>query len=137
MFAVIRTGGKQYRVVANDLIRIEKLTADKGATVAFDEVLAIGDADSSTLGAPTVAGASVTGEVVAQTRNDTVIIFKKRRRKNYRRKNGHRQPVTMVRITEIAGPGGKRVSAKDAAPKAKKVSKKKAAASADAAAAQE
>ena len=106
MFAIIRTGGKQYRVVANDLIRIEKLPGEAGSTIAFDDILAVGNGETSTLGSPTVAGASVTGEVVAQTRNDTVIVFKKRRRKNYRRRNGHRQPVTLVRITEIAGPGG-------------------------------
>ncbi len=137
MFAIIRTGGKQYRVVANDLIRIEKLPGEAGSTIAFDDILAVGDGETSTLGSPTVSGASVTGEVVAQTRNDTVIVFKKRRRKNYRRRNGHRQPVTLVRITEIAGPGGMRASSKDAAPKARKITKKKAAAAAEAGAAQE
>lgn len=137
MFAIIRTGGKQYRVVANDLIRIEKLPGEAGSTIAFDDILVVGNGETSTLGSPTVSGASVTGEVVAQTRNDTVIVFKKRRRKNYRRRNGHRQPVTLVRITEIAGPGGMRASSKDAAPKPRKITKKKAAAAAEAVAAQE
>ena len=99
MFAVIKTGGKQYKVAENDVIDVEKLDAEEGATVAFDAVLAVGDR----VGAPLVAGASVSGEVVSQFRAEKVIIFKKRRRQNYRRKGGHRQHLTRVRITGIAG----------------------------------
>src|SRR3954470_19389721 len=87
MFAVIKTGGKQYRVSKDDVIAIEKLDGDAGATIVFDEVLMLGDE----VGAPRVANAQVTGEVVRQFRDDKVIIFKKRRRKHYRRRNGHRQ----------------------------------------------
>ncbi|ABC22043.1 50S ribosomal protein L21 [Rhodospirillum rubrum] len=99
MFAVIKTGGKQYKVAENDVIDIEKLEADEGATVEFDSVLALGD----TVGLPTIAGAKVTGEVLSQFRGEKVIIFKKHRRQNYRRKNGHRQFLTRVRITGFAG----------------------------------
>lgn len=97
MFAVIKTGGKQYKVAANDVITIEKLDQEAGAKVVFDEVLMV----NSTIGAPTVAGASVLAEVVEQTRGPKVIAFKKRRRKNSRRKRGHRQDLTIVKITEI------------------------------------
>ncbi|MBE1236367.1 50S ribosomal protein L21 [Phaeovibrio sulfidiphilus] len=99
MFAVIKTGGKQYKVAENDVIDIEKLDAEEGANIAFDTVLAVGNK----VGTPTVAGATVTGEVVSQFRDKKVIIFKKKRRKNYRRKNGHRQHLTRVRITGITG----------------------------------
>ncbi|MBL8572440.1 MAG: 50S ribosomal protein L21 [Hyphomicrobiaceae bacterium] len=97
MFAVIKTGGKQYKVAANDVITIEKLDQEAGAKVVFDEVLMV----NTTIGAPTVAGASVLAEVVEQTRGPKVIAFKKRRRKNSRRKRGHRQDLTIVKITEI------------------------------------
>ena len=99
MFAVIKTGGKQYKVAANDVIRVEKLAGEAGETVTLDQVLMVGDK----IGAPTVAGASVTATVVEQTRADKVIIFKKKRRQNYRRKKGHRQELTVLRITDIAG----------------------------------
>ncbi|MCF8483410.1 MAG: 50S ribosomal protein L21 [Rhodospirillum sp.] len=99
MFAVIKTGGKQYKVAENDVIDIEKLEADEGATVEFDSVLAVGDK----IGAPLVDGAKVTGEVISQFRDKKVIIFKKKRRQNYRRKAGHRQSLTKIRITGIAG----------------------------------
>ena len=107
MFAVIRTGGKQYRVTPNDVLKIEKIEAEAGSTLTFTDVLAVGrdaagEADAAlTVGNPTVAGASVTATVVAQDRLDTVIIFKKRRRQNSRRRNGHRQRVTVVRIGDI------------------------------------
>src|SRR5579864_7799196 len=108
MFAVIKTGGKQYRVAAEDVIKVERLKGDPGETISFGEVLLVGG-DSVTLGAPTVAGASVAAEVVEQGRGPKVIAFKKRRRKNSRRKRGHRQEFTKVRITEIltgsAAPG--------------------------------
>lgn len=99
MFAVIKTGGKQYKVAENDVIEVEKLDAEEGATIAFDTVLAVG----STIGAPTVPGATVSAEVLSQFRDKKIIIFKKKRRQNYRRKNGHRQSLTRVRITGISG----------------------------------
>jgi len=98
MFAVIKTGGKQYRVEAGDVIVVEKLPVDENGAVTFDEVLMVGDK----VGAPIVAGATVTGEVMKQTRDKKVIVFKKKRRQNYRRKNGHRQYISVVRITDIA-----------------------------------
>ena len=98
MFAVIRTGGKQYRVTPNAVLKVEKLAAEAGATVTFTDVLAVGSDAGVTVGAPTVAGASVTATVIAQDRLDKVIIFKKRRRQNSRRRNGHRQHVTVLRI---------------------------------------
>ena len=103
MFAVIRTGGKQYRVTPNAVLKVEKIEAEAGSTVTFTDVLAVGRDGNLTIGAPTVAGASVTATVIAQDRLDTVIIFKKRRRQNSRRKNGHRQPVTVLRVGDITG----------------------------------
>ncbi len=103
MFAVIRTGGKQYRVSPEQVLKVEKLDVEAGATVTFTDILAVGGGEGSTvIGAPLVAGASVTATVIAQDRLDTVIIFKKRRRQNSRRRNGHRQPVTVLRIGEIS-----------------------------------
>ncbi len=101
MFAVIRTGGKQYRVTPDAVLKVEKLVADAGATITFDEVLAIGGEAGTTIGAPLVAGATVTATVIAQDRLPKVIIFKKRRRQNSRRKRGHRQHVTVLRIAGI------------------------------------
>ena len=101
MFAVIRTGGKQYRVTQDAVLKVEKLEAEAGSTVTFTDVLAVGGEGGLTLGAPVVAGASVTATVIAQDRLAKVIIFKKRRRQNSRRKNGHRQHVTVVRIANI------------------------------------
>jgi large subunit ribosomal protein L21 len=100
MFAVIKTGGKQYRVSAGDKLRIEKIKGEPGEIVQLGDVLVVGG-DSVTLGAPTVAGASVAAEVLDQGRGDKVIAFKKRRRKNSRRKRGHRQEFTLIGITEI------------------------------------
>jgi len=105
MFAVIRTGGKQYRVTPNAVLKVEKLEAEPGATVTFTDVLALGSDAGLTLGAPTVAGASVTATVVAQDRLDKIIIFKKRRRQNSRRRNGHRQHVTVLRIAGFSHNG--------------------------------
>jgi large subunit ribosomal protein L21 len=102
MFAVIRTGGKQYRVAENDVIKIEKLQGEPGDAVSFGEVLMIGDEGGAKIGAPLVEGATVQAEVVEQMRNKKVIIFKKRRRQNSRRKNGHRQHQSIVRITGIS-----------------------------------
>jgi large subunit ribosomal protein L21 len=103
MFAVIRTGGKQYRVATNEVIEVEKLAGDPGATVTLGDVLMVGGDDTEPrTGTPMLAGASVTAEVVEQTRADKIIIFKKKRRHNYRRKNGHRQHLTVLRITGIS-----------------------------------
>ena len=101
-YAVIRTGGKQYRVTPNSVLIVEKLEAEPGSTVTFQDVLAIGGDAGLTLGAPTVAGASITATVLEQKRGEKVIIFKKRRRQNSRRKNGHRQCLTVLRIGDIA-----------------------------------
>ena len=117
MFAVIKTGGKQYRVAADDKIKIEKVAGEPGDIIELGEVLVVGG-DNLTLGNPTVAGATVAAEVVAQGRNDKVIAFKKRRRKNSRRKRGHRQEFTLIRITEILTGGAK--PSKEAKPKAEK-----------------
>ncbi len=101
MFAIIRTGGKQYRVTPNAVLKVEKLVAEPGTTITFTDVLAVGTEGNLTLGAPVVAGASVVASVIAQDRLDKVIIFKKRRRQNSRRRNGHRQHVTVLRISGI------------------------------------
>jgi large subunit ribosomal protein L21 len=101
MFAVIRTGGKQYRVTQNAVLKVEKLEAEPGSSITFTDVLAIGSDGNLTVGAPVVAGASVVATVIAQDRLEKVIIFKKRRRQNSRRKNGHRQHVTVLRVAEI------------------------------------
>ena len=102
MFAVIRTGGKQYKVASGDVIRVERLAGEKGDTLALGEVLMLGDDAGTEIGSPTVAGASVSAEVVDQVKADKVIIFKKKRRHNYRRKRGHRQMLTVLKITGIA-----------------------------------
>jgi len=101
MFAVIRTGGKQYRVTPNAVLKVEKLAAEPGSVFTFTDVLAIGGEGELVVGAPVVEGASVTATVIAQDRLDKVIIFKKRRRQNSRRKNGHRQHVTVLRVAAI------------------------------------
>jgi large subunit ribosomal protein L21 len=100
MFAVIKTGGKQYRVAAQDVLDIDKIEGEPGAVIKFEEVLLVGG-DAVTLSSPTVAGASVGAEVIEQGRGPKIIAFKKRRRKNSRRKRGHRQEFTRVRITQI------------------------------------
>ncbi|MCB2100672.1 MAG: 50S ribosomal protein L21 [Rhodobacterales bacterium] len=118
MFAVIKTGGKQYRVAKNDVLRVEKLDAEPGATVELKNVLMIGDGDAApTVGTPLIDQAAVFAEVVEQTRGDKIIVFKKKRRQNYRRKKGHRQDLTVIRITDISATGK---PAKQAAPKAEK-----------------
>ena len=103
MYAVIKTGGKQYRVEANDKLEIERLEGEAGATLEFTEVLMVGSGASVKIGAPTVTGAKVTAELVEQSRGPKVIAFKKRRRKNSRRKKGHRQDLTTIRIKDIIG----------------------------------
>jgi large subunit ribosomal protein L21 len=104
MFAVIKTGGKQYRVAADDVLKVDKVAGDPGEIVQFGEVLLLGG-DQVTVGAPTVAGASVAAKVVEQGRGPKIIAFKKRRRKNSRRKRGHRQEYTLVKVTEILSGG--------------------------------
>lgn len=103
MFAVIKTGGKQYRVATDDVLTIERLEGEAGSEVEFTEVLMIGGNGTPKIGTPTVPGAKVTAELVEQTRGSKIIVFKKRRRKNSRRKRGHRQDLTTVRITNIIG----------------------------------
>ena len=107
MFAVIKTGGKQYRVAANDLLKVEKVTGNAGDIVEFNEVLMVGEGEGAVVGAPTVAGALVTAHVVEQGRAAKVIAFKKRRRQNSKRTRGHRQHLTTIRIAEILTGGAK------------------------------
>jgi len=102
MFAVIKTGGKQYKVAAEDRITVMTLAGEAGDAVTFNEVLMLVDGETMKVGAPTVAGVTVSGEIVMQDRGPKVIAFKKRRRKNSKRKRGHRQDLTIVRITGIA-----------------------------------
>jgi len=103
MYAVIKTGGKQYRVSEGDTLQVEKLVGKPGDKITFDNVLLVGGGDSTKVGAPTVSGAKVDAEIVAQNRAKKVVVFKMRRRKNYRRKQGHRQPYTQIKITSVTG----------------------------------
>lgn len=103
MFAVIKTGGKQYRVAKDDVLTIEKLEGDAGKTIEFKDVLMVGEGASVKVGKPLVAGAKVTAELVEQSRGPKVITLKKRRRKNSRRRRGHKQDLTIVKITGITG----------------------------------
>jgi large subunit ribosomal protein L21 len=121
MFAVIKAGGKQYRVAAEDVIRIDRVENEPGQVVEFGEVLLLGG-DTPTIGTPTVAGATVAGEVLQHDRGDKVIAFKKRRRKNSRRKRGYRHEFSLIRITEILTGGAK--PAKEPPPRPKREAKK-------------
>ena len=103
MYAVIKTGGKQYRVAKDDVITVEKLIGDAGVTVSLDDVLMVGAGADTKMGAPTVSGASVKAEVMEQKKGDKVLVFKKKRRQKYRRLKGHRQEQTVLRITDIQG----------------------------------
>jgi len=138
MFAVIRTGGKQYKVAPNDVIKVERLPGTAGEVIELAEVLLLGDGDKVTVGAPLIGGACVGASVLAQSQSDKVLVFKKKRRHNYRRKNGHRQDLTVLRITEILTDGQKPSKTVEAAPaaapakKAKKAPAKKAAAAGEA-----
>ena len=116
MFAVIKAGGKQYRVVAEDVIRIDRVAVEPGQVIEFGEVLLLGG-DKPAVGVPTVAGATVAGEVLQHTRGDKVIAFKKRRRKNSRRKRGFRHDFSVIRITEILTDGAKPAKTPPARPK--------------------
>lgn len=129
-FAVIKTGGKQYKVAANDVIKIEKLDAEPGDVVTFDQVLMVGEGDAVTVGAPLIEGALVAGQFIATEKERTVIILKKHRRLHFDRRNGHRQRLSTVRITEILTGGAKVTTKPD------EIAKKRAAARAEAAAAQ-
>jgi large subunit ribosomal protein L21 len=122
MFAVIRTGGKQYRVAAEDVIRVDRVNGNPGEIVEFGEVLVVGG-DTPQLGTPTISGATVAGEVLQHTRGDKVIAFKKRRRKNSRRKRGYRHEFSVVRIIEILTGGAK--PSKTATPRPKREPKPK------------
>ena len=116
MYAIVKTGGKQYRVAPEDIIRVEKLPGEAGDTVVLDEVLMVATDGGTEVGAPFVDGASVACEIVEQTRAKKIIIFKKKRRKHYRRKKGHRQHLTVLKVSEILT-GGKKPSGKKAAAK--------------------
>ena len=103
MYAVFRTGGKQYRASAGDTLKVEKLDADEGASVQFDEVLMVGEGDSVTVGTPLVPGGKVAAKVLGQAKDRKVEVVKFKRRKNYRRTKGHRQPFTLIEITQVSG----------------------------------
>jgi large subunit ribosomal protein L21 len=138
MYAVVKTGGKQYRVSKDDTILVEKLNADEGETVTLSDVMMLGDGDSVTVGKPLVANAAVEAKVVSQTRGPKIIIFRRKRRKNHRRTQGHRQDLTLLKVTDILtsakAPVAKKVAPASAdapakkAPAAKKAAPKKAAA---------
>jgi large subunit ribosomal protein L21 len=119
MFAVIQSGGKQYKVAENDVIKVEKLAAEVGAGIDLGRVLMIGGEGAATIGTPLIDGALVTAEVLEQTRADKIIVFKKKRRKGYRRRLGHRQDLTVLRITGISADGTKKPAKKKAATKSK------------------
>ena len=130
MYAVVKTGGKQYRVTKDDTILVEKLDANEGQTVTLSDVMLLGDGDKVMIGNPVVADASVEAQVVSQTRGPKIIIFRRKRRKNHRRTQGHRQDLTLLKITDINTSGKKAATpAKKAAAKAetKPVAKKAAA----------
>ena len=116
MYAVIKTGGKQYRVTPNEVLKLDRLPVETGRRLAFNEVLAVDAGTGLQVGAPLVAGAMVTATVLEQTHAPTVLVFKKKRRHNYRRKNGHRQDLTVVRIGEILTDGRQPSAEPEAAP---------------------
>ena len=132
MYALVRTGGKQYRVAKDDTILVERIAADEGAEVILDDIVMLGDGDKVTIGTPRVEGAAVSATVVSQTRGPKIIIFRRKRRKNHRRTQGHRQDLTLLKINAIAEDGksltpkaapaekaeAKKAEAKKAAPKA-------------------
>jgi large subunit ribosomal protein L21 len=129
MYAVVKTGGKQYRVTKDDTILVEKLDADEGQTVTLSDVMLLGDDDKVTVGTPVVANASVEAQVISQTRGPKIIIFRRKRRKNHRRTQGHRQDLTLLKITHINTSSKKAAPAKKAAakPEVKPAAKKEAA----------
>jgi large subunit ribosomal protein L21 len=117
MFAVIKTGGKQYKVAKDDVIVVEKLKGEAGEVVAFESVLMVGEGADTKAGVPFVEGVCVAGEVIEQTRGDKILVFKKQRRQNHRRTNGHRQDLTVVKITDILTDGKKPEARKSEGPK--------------------
>lgn len=117
MFAVIKTGAKQYKVAVGDVIKVEKLDGEAGSTVSLDHVLMVGDDKGVKVGTPTISGTSVTAEILEQARAAKIIVFKKKRRQNYRRKAGHRQEQTVLRITDIGKTAAKKAAPKKAAAK--------------------
>jgi large subunit ribosomal protein L21 len=120
MFAVVKTGGKQYRVTEGDVIKVEKLEGDVGKNITLDEVLMIGDEKGVKVGEPLLKGASVTADVLEQKKDKKITVFKKKRRQNYRRKKGHRQEITVLRVKSIAATAAKKKApAKKAEPKTK------------------
>jgi len=132
MYAVVKTGGKQYRVAKDDVILVEKLAADVGDEIQLDDVMMVDDGKDPKIGAPLIDGAAVKAKVVDQTRGKKIIVFKKKRRHNYRRKNGHRQDLTVLRITNILASGAVRGAAPKKAAAPKKTDKPKDEAKADA-----
>ena len=112
MYAVLKTGGKQYKVSENDVIIVERLTGESGAKINLNEVLMIGEGENTTVGTPIIEGALVAAEVLEHKRGDKITVFKKKRRKNYRRTMGHRQELTVLRITDILTAGEKKTAAK-------------------------
>lgn len=123
MYAVIRTGGKQYKVAKNDVIAVERLSGEAGDVIALDEVLLLGNGAAATIGSPLVGGACVAAEVLEQGQADKVLVFKKKRRHNYRRKKGHRQEITVLRVTDILTDGNRPEPGAKAAPKEKAAAK--------------
>ena len=123
MYALVRTGGKQYRVAKDDTILVERIAADEGAEVILDDIVMLGDGDKVTIGTPRVEGAAVSATVVSQTRGPKIIIFRRKRRKNHRRTQGHRQDLTLLKINAIAEDGK---SLKPKSAPAKKAEAKKA-----------
>ena len=127
MYAVVKTGGKQYRVAKDDKILVERLEGEAGASIQLDNVMMVVDGEKVTVGTPQIAGASVAAEVVEQTRGPKIIIFRRKRRKNHRRTQGHRQDLTLLKITGISADGKKAAAPKaEAKPAAKKATAKKA-----------
>ncbi len=136
MYAVVKTGGKQYRVSKDDILKVERLPGEAGEVITLDDILMVGNGKDVTLGEPRVAGAAVAAEILEQGRGPKITIFKKRRRQNYRRKKGHRQLLTVLKVTEILTDGAKakpaaKKAAKKAAPKAETEKKAPKAAAAD------
>ena len=118
MYALVKTGGKQYRVAKDDTILVERIAAEEGAEVILNDIVMLGDGDKVTIGTPTVDGAAVSAIVVRQTRGPKIIIFRRKRRKNHRRTRGHRQDLTLLKINDIAEDAKKLAPAKPAAKKA-------------------
>lgn len=116
MFAIIRTGGKQYKVQPDQILTIERLPGEAGEVISFDSVLMVGEGNATHLGHPFLEGSVVKAHILEQIRAEKVIVFKKKRRHNYRRKQGHRQNQSVIRIVEISGPNGLKASGKNSTP---------------------